>query len=697
MSKMSAEDQKIYKEAEADVFDMIEYAKPTRQYGRDAVQGYMALALVRFKDPNRNKTFFPWLHGIVYSRLAEEAANVPHIEYKARHQASQTRMKFLNAAKENAEEGDGNFRPPAAHLWHNQVFDKDLFGVGFRKLGYLLQTRVVKIKDENGKWKEKQMIVYDDIMDQNLDFFQTGVSRDMLPGMFQGRACYTDEFFPRNVFDEKFGNNEFYFNVKLVPDGDSSSQPDGLQYNVPKGYVRVRHYWDLYKDLYYVLANGVPIRQDYILDYGHPDRPQKFLPITSIHNDIAFDVHRPLPQFTQAGRYFSLSQEVALNRSFWSKGDAKLVEGMIGIKNALGRAAVDNIKAASVHFALTNSVGVMDQIKSSDLYGIVPLKTDAQGFDVKSLTQNSNFLEQWKGMDEAFDNIMTFAMGRDWKRAATEMSNEKATTASIRQQVQRLRDQQNMKYNETGGIKRHYRLLLSLIQQYYIQPNEIELEGTDVPDAVPEEDVIRDADGRPIKYRKHKEIPFDKALVEVKRKGEWTLVAPDHPLAKGKKSAKSFKARKEYLLTEEEPEVWVESMSSFAEIKALDRALDLEKLQSIQPFLGLTFPDDQGHPQPLIPKAGLQYLLENYFKDWGDDPDKIFQKSDSSQPKLPEPPPPFGMPKPGSMHPPPPNPQMLQQSMAQPGQAAPPGANFAQQPNPAGAQIQGMQKPGIGT
>lgn len=691
--KMGDEDKRLYKEVNEDINDMIEYAKPSRQYGRDAVQGYMALALIRFKDPNRSKVFFPWLHGIVYSRIAEEAANIPHVEFKARVATEEPKMKFLNAALRNAEEGDHDLRPPASHLWHNQVFDKDLLGIGFRKLGYLLQERMVKIKDEDGKWKEKKMIVYDDIWDQNLDFFQTGVSRDMLPGMFTGRACYHDDFFPRTAFLEKFKTPN-YFNIDLVPEGDQTSQPDGMQYNLPHGYVRVRYYWDVYKDLYYVQANGVPVRKDYILDYGHPDRPKKYLPITSIHNDISYDVHRPLPQFTQAGRYYSLSQEVSMNKSFWSKGDAKLVEAMIGIKNALGRAAVDNIKASSVHFAITNSVGVIDQIKTSDLYGIVPIKADAQNFNVRSLTENSKFLEEWKGFDEIIDNVMIFAMGRNWKSSATEMNNQKATTAAIQQQAQRLRDQQNMKYNETGGIKRHYQIYLNLIQQYYTQANEKDIEGGEIPQGVNEADVIRDQDGYPIKYKQYKQIPFEQPIVEFRKKGKWKLVHPDHPEApEDALIVKGFNSRPEYLLTEHEPDVWIESMSSFAELKALDRALDLEKIQAIQPFLGLTYPDDQGQPQPLIPKDGLIALLSKFFEDWDDDPDKIFGKKKEALPKLPDIQPPMSQ----GMRPPSPNPQMLQQSIAQPGSAAPPGTNFATAAgNPAASKVQGLQKSQLG-
>src|SRR3990167_1233847 len=108
---------------------------------------------------------------------------------------------------------------------------------------------------------------------------------------------------------------------------------------------------------------------------------------------------------------------------------------------------------------------------------------------------------------------MTYALGNDWRRAASEMTNEKATVAAIRQQVMRIRMNQNMKYNEAGGIKRHYRLLVNLIQQYYPEPVQIDLVDGKVPDKTNEEDIIRDPDGVPVKIKKHKQIPIDGYVV----------------------------------------------------------------------------------------------------------------------------------------------------------------------------------------
>lgn len=615
------EDRKLHEFVNADVRDMENYAAPARQAGRDAIQGYMALTLAQFPD-NRSKLFVPKLHAIVYSRMAMEAANMPKITYKHRKSASEPKMKFINAARENAETGDDNLRPHSLHLWFHQNFDKILLGVGFRYLSYLYQERMVTVKDDDGKPYEKRMVVYDDVWDEVPDFFNVGVSRDAQPGMFGASRCYMDKFFTVDAFKERF-NSPYYQNIDLAAAQRDYYQGSGeYAWDFFENIVRVRYYWDLYKDLFYVQANGIPIRKDFILDYGPCHRPKKFLPITSIHNDTNYDLEVPDPlgmqNILQGGRQYQQIAKATTNKSFWSKSDAKLVQGLMGFSNSLWRAAHDHTKASSVHFLLAKSAGVLDQVSTADLYGIIPLKTDGDSFDVKSLTDGSQYLEKFQGMDEAIDNLMSFSLGNDWKRASAELTNEKATVAAIKQQVQRIRMAQNAKFNETGGIKRHYRILLNLIQQYYPEKTIQDLGSGEVPDGTEEKDIIRDRDGQPIAIRKEKEIPFDEEIVVFRDKGKLRVVGKNHPGAKGKQSGRLFPSYKDLIVTEEEPEIYVEPYSTFAELKAIDRAQELEFLQVITQFFGLQY-----EGKPLIGKEGAEYILKKIAEKWDKDPDSI--------------------------------------------------------------------------
>ena len=54
------------------------------------------------------------------------------------------------------------------------------------------------------------MVVYDDIWDENLDFFNVGVSRDMQPGMFGGSSAYFDKYYSKDHFMERFGNENYH-------------------------------------------------------------------------------------------------------------------------------------------------------------------------------------------------------------------------------------------------------------------------------------------------------------------------------------------------------------------------------------------------------------------------------------------------------------------------------------------------------
>jgi hypothetical protein len=643
----SKEDKKLSEEIDADVQDMEEYARPARERGKDAIQGYMALSFDGAnQNDGRSRLFPPVIHATVYARMSMEAANTPKVEFKHRKSSSEPKMRWINAALRNSEAGDGNLRAPASHLWFQQNFDKILFGTGGRYQSYLLQTRVVHVKDENGKWKEKTMIVYDDIWDEVLDFFHWGVSRDMAIGMFEGRACYFDKFYPYDVFMERF-DTPFYENVQRVNPNIWFRGDSDYDWDIPKDFVVVRHYFDVYKDLYYVKANGIPIRKDHILDYGDPNRPKKMLPISTLHNDVSYGVSDSFtPGSTHAGRVYATMADGQGNtqRSFWTMGDPYLVRGLVGLKRSLWRAASDYIKASSIHFLLAKTAGVFDQVRTADLYGIVPIKSEGDSFSVQSLTQGSTFLNQWQGMDDNIDQLMVYALGNDWKRAAAELTNEKATVAAIRQQVQRLRMAQNMKFNETGPLVRHYTIRLNLIQQYYPEPSEVALDGEHVPEGTLEENVLRDADGHPYAIKKLKEISVDENIVEIKRGGKFVLVGADHPKAENLESARVFKAREEYLRTEEEPEIYIEPGSTFAEMKALQRSLFNETLATMQPFFGLVYPDEKGQPKPLISREGAEYILEKAAEvnEW--DPDKFLNRSEESseEQEAEDMPPPFG-------------------------------------------------------
>lgn len=677
LAKVDNHHKTLLKNVNQDCYDHIAYRRPAVKFAEEAIQGYQALNTA--SKPGRSSFFPPVLHSIIYSRMALEAANMPDVQYKNRNASSEPLMKFINAAKENAEAGDGNMRPPAIFNWYLQNFDKLMFGVGFRHLTYLLQSRVINIKDENGKWREKFCIEYDDIWDEKLHFFYTGVSRDTLPGMFGGTSAHTDKFFRREQFKAHFGSNEHYFNIELAMEKCKGE------------FIRVRYYWNLPLDLFFVQAldaeedmiddvgNGVPIREDYILEYGPPDRPQKMIPITSIHGDFNFDMkvasYLDLTLMTNQGRAFTDFVSPSRNQSFWTKGNAQLVKGVIAAKRALWRARLDNNKSATVFFALSQNPGVLNQIKRSDLYGVVPIKADERSFNVKALIDRAQAENGMQEFDDALDNLAAFAIGHDWKSVAGQLTNETATVAAIRENVKNVRAAQNQGMNEAGGITRHYKLLLNLIQQFYPEKTKVSLLGGDkAPKGTKEKDLIRkDSDGSVIAYMHQKQIPYKESVV-VKRtgKGKYSVRADD------KEGSKMLPTYKELLVTPEEPEIYIVPNSSFAKMKALERSMQLEKLQGYQAYLGIAYPDDNGIPQPLIPKTGAQYLLKKAAEAYEDDPDEIVGQTDA-QPQKPKPQP-FGK-------------SLTQRSQPQgqiPGQTPMPGQMPGQPPAPSQSPMQMM-------
>lgn len=622
-------------EVNADCSDHIAYRRPAIKHAEEAIQGYQALQTV--SKPGRSVFFPPTLHAITYSRMALESASMPTVQYKNRLAASEPLMKFINAAKDNAERGDGNLRPPALFNWYLQNFDKLLFGVGFRHLTYLLQKRVINVKDDKGNWKEKLCIEYDDIWDEKLSFFYTGVSRDTLPGMFGGTSAHTDKFFRREQFKQKFGNSDLYFNI-------------GLAMEKCKGeFIRVRYYWNLPQDLFFVQAldasedmiddvgQGIPIREDYILEYGPTDRPKKMIPITSLHGDFNFDMkvasYLDLTLMTNQGRAFTDFVAPSRNQTFWTKGNAQLVKGVIAAKRALWRARLDNNKAATIFFAMSQNPGVLNQLKRSDLYGVVPMKADERSFNVKALVERSQVENGMSEFDEAIDNLAVFALGHDWRTNATQLTNETATVAAIRQNMSNIRAAQNQAMNEAGPLTRHYQLLLNLIQQFYPEKTQIELmPGDKVPKGTKETDILRDEDGQPMAYKREKQIPYDEAIVVSTKRGKIDIKADES-------GDKTFPGRKEILVTAEEPEVVIVPGSSFAKMKALERSLDNEKWSHRMPLLGVMYTNPEtGQPEPLIPREGAEYWVRESAEVYEEDPDKIFgSDTEKEPPKIPRP------------------------------------------------------------
>lgn len=692
MAKVSSHHRKLMQDVNRDVNDMILYRRPAIKNAEQAIQGYMALNIGA--KPGRSTFFPPVLHAIVWSRMALEAAEMPDVTYKARLASSEPLMKFLNAAKKSAEAGDGNLRAPSLANWYKQNFDKLLFGVGFRYLTWMLWTRKVNIKDSNGKWKEKTVVEYDDIWDENLNFFYTGVSRDTQPGMFGGTSAYTDRFYRKEHFASMFQNNPMYMNIDLA-----------LEMFGAEEWIRVRTYWNLFGDLYFVQAmhadedmydevgEGIPIREDYILEYGPSDRPQKMIPITSIHGEYSFDTKiasmPDLTLMTNAGRAYTDLIAPSRKETFWTKGNSQIVKGLITLKRSMWRAWSDNMKSSTVKFLMSQNPGVLNQIKRADLYGVVPMKADERSFNVQSLLEPNEVMQGIQEYDDALDTLGAEALGHDWRDNAAQMTNETATVAAIRANMKNQRGALGQGMNEAMGITRHYKLLLNLIQQFYPEKTRVMLaDEEELPDGIHESNILRDGDGDVIGYEKQKMVNFDEpVIVKYDQKGEISSIIADET------GDKQVPATKGILVTPEEPEIYLEPASTFAKQKAIERALDIERQQKQQFWLGLSYPDPKNpqQPKPLIGKEGALYWLKKSSDVWEDDYDQL-TKADDQTTMQPDIPPPFA----GASMPPKPN-RQPQQPMQ------PPAGMPNQQPNgmpqqvlpqtPANIPVPGMPSP----
>lgn len=613
----------------AEVEDMIDYAKPARELASDAIQGYMSVVARSRTSKKGSDITFPLLHSVIYSRQAIEAARAPRVKFKARTESDKQNMQWIESSINSSERGSYN-SPPVDHTYFEWTFDKNLCGVGGMYVGFEFQTQTMHVMNPlTQKWEERKVVVSDDITETNMDFFNFGVSRDMKPGMYRGRAAYWDQFFDESSFFNKFGDNPFYENVQkgIIPDGDwFMGAASGVQKpQMWKRIYRVRHFWDIIHDLYYVQANGIPIRHAYIQDYGDWKDPKKMIPIATIHNDFSYEHSRQsaLANFArQNNRFYDMSTSINTNKSFWSKSEALISKPMIAAKNTFGRSLVDYMKASGVHFVLGPS-GVIERINKGKLSGIEPIALDQGDFTTKSLVQNSSFLNDFRVADDYFSKINTAALGRDIGRISNDNAPQ-ATVAAMQKEGEEKRDAQNSRFNSTGGILRKYWLKYIMVKQYFPIPKKIEINDQGDMQDIDEYRVLRDEMGNPVMYMHAKKINIDFPVVErmyekrttkkdesgVDRnylKREYKIMSPDHSEAAGLPAQTFITAREELFFTEEDPEIEMEPMSSFQENKALEKAVATEQLQALTPFFTMAYPDGK----PVLPPEAINFILQH--------------------------------------------------------------------------------------
>ncbi len=629
----SNEEKRMFEYVVNEVDDEIDYAIPWRREGQDAVKGYMATVAHSIRGKrSRSNYLAPIVHSMIYARNAVEAASGPKVKISFRKESNKPKAKWINAAIKASEMGYSNERAPADGLFFEQTFDKNLLGVGAIYTDYWFATGIADIYDPNArKWKKKTTILHDDIFEQVVDPMNFGVARGTKLGCIGCKKQYMDVFYSRDEFFKK-RNTPMFFNIdgNIIPDADWFHGDVDIRYKptVGRREVRERHFWDITNSIYFVMANGIPIRWSYILNYGNPNNPHPHCPISTIHNDYNYEETGTTHQFTtQGNRFYTSARSISTSKSFWSKGDARLVKPMVVVKNTFGRVAIDYLKAAGVHFVV-GPTGIVDRVNRGRLYGIEAVQIDGnQSFDVKSLAAGSQFFSEYKLADDHFDMVSSFALGRDWRRVGLEKSDERATIAKIREGKEQRRDAQNARMNENAGIWLRYWIKYQLIQQYYVEPSRLEINDSDDIIEMEEENVERDAQGHVIRILFPKDIPTDFEVLRVRTKTgkkiknaegkdmdemKWTLIDPQSPTGKQmireqKVSPQNmFTASKSTLAIQEEPVIDIIPLGSFVQNQALEDAALVEKIQTIMPFLTMLY-----NGEPLIPKDGATYFVKH--------------------------------------------------------------------------------------
>lgn len=399
---------------------------------------------VAARSGRKSNLKIPLSHMITESALAEEIDAFPDIEIDTQEEDDKLKIPILNACKKYALN-----RTKWEKVKMKALRLRRIYGFSVVRISYVRETRIVHeripLKNDDGLlsvgFREAVDHPYDDIKIEVIEDPYRFYVDDMALDIDDAVDCALITEMSWQVFQKTFQHDKRFKNINFVKPGAYYAMhygsgkwvyPDNGEINERKK-VKVMEYWNEVTDEYVVIANGIIIRQDHLVD------DHKRLPFAVMHM-----YRRP--------------------KSFCSKGVPKLIESIEAAYNALISAELQATKLAFpiittsedsgidpkavAHYPGVVFDGAMDKMKLEKL-GSVP----AEAYQLKA----------------KLEELLIWVTGVNYQNVFGDQSSRVGIEA-LKKESMLSRINLNLRENEVDFVVRIGNLLIQDIMQYYKTP-----------------------------------------------------------------------------------------------------------------------------------------------------------------------------------------------------------------------------------
>ncbi len=478
-------------------------------------------------DPMRESFKVPISAAMIEAGIAEEIDAFPDFAVDTQEPDDRQKLPMLNAAKKHALWRTNYDKVKYEALRIRRIYGFCAIRIYFRRETRIIQQRVPVIGDEGVQlgYEDAVDFPYDDVWIEVIDnprrFLIGEGDKDIDTAIDCALVTEVDwdGFKPMVEHDRRFKNVEFVkpgweykidLNIQGEYDGIGCQQISSDR----NSKVTIIEYWNKNRDKYFMIANGVLIRQTCLVD------DHKELPFAVLHM-----YRRP--------------------HTFYSKGVPKLIESIEAAYNAIVQAEVRATKLA-FPILLTDDDSAVDPRQIAPYPGVV-LEGGLDRIELKPLGSVPNEVYRLK---DKLEEWLIWLTGINIKQifSAEGGTNQRVGIEALKKESMLSRINANLRENEAGFVVRMGELLMQDIMQYYPVPKIRRLLPEDDLGAIPESRKVYEGK-KVIGILEDRKIPVDgmvlketaneeKGLFELKnmggKGGSYILARPEYIRVKSK-------------------------------------------------------------------------------------------------------------------------------------------------------------------
>lgn len=448
-------------------------------------------------DPLKESFRMPLSHLVINAGMAEKIDAFQDIAIGTQEPEDRNKIPFLEAAKKHALINAKWEKTKIESLRVSMIY-----GFCPVRIYYSRETRKIKqrvpLKGDTGiKIETKEVIdfPFDDIRLEVIDNPRRFLIDENAKDIDEAEDCVLITEVNWNVYKQRVQNDNRYKDVDKVRPGTDftmeidgrTAEPEQKPLGTDNNKVRLVEYWNKIRDEYFVIANGVLIRETCLVD------DHKELPFAVIHQ-----YRRP--------------------HSFYSKGIPKLLESLEALYTSILRAEARATKLAFPILATADGAS-LDTRAIQSYPGVV---LDG-AHDQASLMQLGTVPREAYALKDKIEELVIWLTGINFKQVFGQ-ETERVGIAALKKESMMARINMILRENESSFLIRLGDMLLQDIMQYYPVPRVRRLMDNESEADFDKDDIIRDKQGEAVGRLEMRKIPLDNMrLKENKERGAFSL------------------------------------------------------------------------------------------------------------------------------------------------------------------------------